>query len=117
MFVSLNLFKSTNCPYYSSTTNVNTCERPYCQFRHGSNHAQYTSVQFNNSSIITSTTSNGTIISKKIFSIEKVKKKFHLSSHNTRSYSYMHCNLKMSQSFRRYFGTKISTLTSKPETH
>ncbi len=64
MFESLNLFKSTNCPYYSLTTNVNSCERPYCQFRHGPNHAQYTSIQLGNSTA--TTTSNVNPIKSKI---------------------------------------------------
>lgn len=34
MFESSNFFKSINCPYYSSSSNTNTCERPYCQFKH-----------------------------------------------------------------------------------
>ncbi len=51
MFVSLNLFKSINCPFYSSIANASTCERPYCQFKHGPNHALYTSIQFETSTI------------------------------------------------------------------
>ncbi len=40
MFQSLNLFKSINCPYYSTSNsnnnNINSqiCERPHCQFKH-----------------------------------------------------------------------------------
>ena len=34
MFQSLNLFKSSNCPFYSPASNTLSCERPYCLFRH-----------------------------------------------------------------------------------
>ena len=34
MLPSLNLFKSVTCPFYSKPNSNQTCERPYCQFKH-----------------------------------------------------------------------------------
>lgn len=45
MFQTLNLFKSINCPYYSSTTNTLTCDRPHCQFKHPSIHSSNASMK------------------------------------------------------------------------
>ena len=68
MFASLNLFKSVICPYYSTVTNVNSCERPYCQFKHGSSLNQSSSNQ--NSKLTTSvpTTSVNAHITSKSYS-------------------------------------------------
>ena len=67
MFPTLNLFKSINCPFYSSANNTLACERPHCQFKHvtlNSSSAPLTSTNANNNSLKNETTQPNELNSK-----------------------------------------------------